>query len=98
MEQSSNLPERVLDELSTEFLGAEWFRTFWAVLKSADLGVASRRKRVFVIAARHMAAGNAAPSRPTWPTARRQGAVHPRESCPAHPPAIPPCAGPDDGA
>ncbi|MEU1355365.1 DNA cytosine methyltransferase [Streptomyces cinnamoneus] len=53
MEQSSNLPERVLEELSIEFGCADWFRTSWAVLEAADLGVASRRKRTFMIATRH---------------------------------------------
>ncbi|MFD7334878.1 DNA cytosine methyltransferase [Streptomyces violascens] len=53
MEQSSNLPERILEELSIEFECADWFRTSWAVLEAADLGVASRRKRTFMIATRH---------------------------------------------
>ncbi|MFE0058757.1 DNA cytosine methyltransferase [Streptomyces sp. NPDC059003] len=53
MEQSSNLPEEVLDDLSIEFECADWFRTSWAVLEAADLGVASRRKRTFMIATRH---------------------------------------------
>ncbi|WP_370418958.1 DNA cytosine methyltransferase [Streptomyces sp. QH1-20] len=53
MEQSSNLPERVLEDLSIEFGCADWFRTSWAVLEAADLGVASRRKRTFMIATRH---------------------------------------------
>ncbi|NEB78922.1 DNA cytosine methyltransferase [Streptomyces sp. SID14478] len=52
MEQSSNLPEEILDELSVEFGCADWFRTSWAVLESADLGIASRRKRVFMLASR----------------------------------------------
>lgn len=52
MEQSSNLPEEILEELSVEFGCADWFRTSWAVLEAADLGVASRRKRVFVLASR----------------------------------------------
>ncbi|MGW1275554.1 DNA cytosine methyltransferase [Streptomyces tsukubensis] len=53
MEQSSSLPERVLDDLSLEFACADWFRTSWAVLEAADLGVASRRQRTFMIATRH---------------------------------------------
>ncbi|MFI1012605.1 DNA cytosine methyltransferase [Streptomyces sp. NPDC020965] len=53
MEQSNNLPERVLDDLAIEFGCADWFRTSWAVLEAADLGVASRRKRTFMIATRH---------------------------------------------
>ncbi|MFJ4908533.1 DNA cytosine methyltransferase [Streptomyces sp. NPDC093249] len=53
MEQSSNLPEGVLEDLSLEFGGADWYRTSWAVLEAADLGVASRRKRAFMVASRH---------------------------------------------
>ncbi|MFG2141903.1 DNA cytosine methyltransferase [Streptomyces sp. NPDC048650] len=53
MEQSSNLPEGVLEDLSIEFGCADWFRTSWAVLEAADLGVASRRKRTFMVATRH---------------------------------------------
>ncbi|WP_406153132.1 hypothetical protein OG217_05460 [Streptomyces sp. NBC_01023] len=53
MEQSSNLPEEILEELSVEFGCADWFRTSWAVLEAADLGVASRRKRTFMLASRY---------------------------------------------
>ncbi|MFF0481919.1 DNA cytosine methyltransferase [Streptomyces sp. NPDC004435] len=53
MEQSNNLPEEILEELSVEFGGADWFRTTWAILEAADLGVASRRKRAFMIASRY---------------------------------------------
>ncbi|MFD3514851.1 DNA cytosine methyltransferase [Streptomyces sp. NPDC058657] len=64
MEQSSNLPERVLEDLSIEFGCADWFRTSWAVLEAADLGVASRRKRTFMIATRDKWVDIAPPAAP----------------------------------
>lgn len=53
MEQSSNLPSEILDDLATEFSCAEWFYTNREVLEAADHGLPSRRKRVYMIAARN---------------------------------------------
>ncbi|MFF4543684.1 DNA cytosine methyltransferase [Streptomyces sp. NPDC001406] len=52
MEQSSNLPEEILDDLSCEFSCAEWFYTNREILEAADYGLPSRRKRVYMIASR----------------------------------------------
>ncbi|MFF9901303.1 DNA cytosine methyltransferase [Streptomyces longispororuber] len=52
MEQSSTLPEEVLDELSCEFSCAEWSYTNREIMEAADYGLPSRRKRVYMIAAR----------------------------------------------
>ncbi|MFD7501573.1 DNA cytosine methyltransferase [Streptomyces sp. NPDC059850] len=52
MEQSSNLPEEILEDLSVEFECAEWFYTSREVLEAADYGLPSRRKRVYMIASR----------------------------------------------
>ncbi|WP_406730679.1 DNA cytosine methyltransferase [Streptomyces sp. NBC_01794] len=53
MEQSSNLPEQILDDLSVEFTCAEWFYTNSEIMEAADYGLPSRRKRVYMIAARN---------------------------------------------
>ncbi|GHH22369.1 hypothetical protein GCM10018780_70780 [Streptomyces lanatus] len=52
MEQSSNLPEEILDDLSCEFSTAEWFYTSREIMEAADYGLPSRRKRVYMIASR----------------------------------------------
>ncbi|MFE2181400.1 DNA cytosine methyltransferase [Streptomyces sp. NPDC059455] len=52
MEQSSNLPEDILDDLSCEFSCAEWFYTSREIMEAADYGLPSRRKRVYMIASR----------------------------------------------
>ncbi|MEE1764338.1 DNA cytosine methyltransferase [Streptomyces sp. SP18BB07] len=52
MEQSSNLPEDILDDLSTELTCAEWFYTNREIMEAADYGLPSRRKRVYMIASR----------------------------------------------
>ncbi|MFJ4988818.1 DNA cytosine methyltransferase [Streptomyces sp. NPDC088732] len=52
MEQSSNLPEEILDDLTIEFECAEWFYTNHVVREAADYGLPSRRKRVYMIASR----------------------------------------------
>ncbi|MFG2986180.1 DNA cytosine methyltransferase [Streptomyces sp. NPDC048258] len=53
MEQSANLPEQVLEDLTLEFECADWFNSDYAVMEAANYGVASRRERVFMIATRH---------------------------------------------
>ncbi|MGW8387174.1 DNA cytosine methyltransferase [Streptomyces albidoflavus] len=55
MEQSSNLPEDILSDLSVEFSTADWFHTSSEVLEAADHGLPSRRSRVYMIASRHYA-------------------------------------------
>ncbi|MFI9078735.1 DNA cytosine methyltransferase [Streptomyces sioyaensis] len=52
MEQSSNLPEEILEDLSVEFECAEWFYTSREIMEAADYGLPSRRKRVYMIASR----------------------------------------------
>lgn len=52
MEQSSNVPEDILDYLSGEFRCADWFYTSHDVVEAADYGLPSRRKRVYMIATR----------------------------------------------
>ncbi|MET9776218.1 DNA cytosine methyltransferase [Streptomyces sp. NPDC006367] len=52
MEQSSNLPEEILDDLSMEFYSSEWMYASREVLEAADYGLPSRRKRVYMIATR----------------------------------------------
>jgi site-specific DNA-cytosine methylase len=52
MEQSSNLPEDVIDYLSGELTGADWFHASHEVMEAADYGLPSRRKRVYMIATR----------------------------------------------
>ncbi|MGW2496199.1 DNA cytosine methyltransferase [Streptomyces pseudogriseolus] len=52
MEQSSNLPEQILEDLACEFSCAEWFYTNREVMEAADYGLPSRRKRVYMIASR----------------------------------------------
>ncbi|MGW6745952.1 DNA cytosine methyltransferase [Streptomyces sp. NPDC055025] len=53
MEQSSALPELVLDGLREELWSADWCSAEYRVLDAVDYGLASRRKRVFMMAARH---------------------------------------------
>ncbi|MGI5517978.1 hypothetical protein [Streptomyces sp. CA-106131] len=52
MEQPSNLPEEILDDLQIEFECAEWFYTSREIMEAADYGLPSRRKRVYMIASR----------------------------------------------
>lgn len=52
MEQSSNLPEEILSDLTIEFQCAEWFYTSHEIKEAADYGLPSRRKRVYMIASR----------------------------------------------
>ncbi|MEV8344621.1 DNA cytosine methyltransferase [Streptomyces niveus] len=52
MEQSSNLPQDILDDLSCEFSCAEWLYTSQDIMEAADYGLPSRRKRVYMIASR----------------------------------------------
>ncbi|GAA2439346.1 DNA cytosine methyltransferase [Streptomyces glaucus] len=52
MEQSSNLPEEILDDLAVEFYSSEWKYASREVLEAADYGLPSRRKRVYMIATR----------------------------------------------
>jgi site-specific DNA-cytosine methylase len=53
MEQSSALPEVVLDALRDELVCADWRNAEYKVLDAVDYGLASRRKRVFLMASRH---------------------------------------------
>ncbi|MEU7148455.1 DNA cytosine methyltransferase [Streptomyces sp. NPDC045456] len=53
MEQSSALPELVLDGIREELWSADWCSAEYRVLDAVDYGLASRRKRVFLMAARH---------------------------------------------
>ncbi|GLF98272.1 DNA cytosine methyltransferase [Streptomyces yaizuensis] len=53
MEQSSALPEDVLDAIRDELHCADWADAQYRVLDAVDYGLASRRKRVFLMASRH---------------------------------------------
>ncbi|MFF4344752.1 DNA cytosine methyltransferase [Kitasatospora sp. NPDC001540] len=53
MEQSSSLPQAVIDGIREEFQCADWLTVDFQVLDAADYGLASRRKRAFMLAARH---------------------------------------------
>jgi len=53
MEQSSALPEVVLDAISDELREADWCSAEYQVLDAADVGVASHRRRVYLVAGRH---------------------------------------------
>lgn len=69
MEQSSALPEVVTEDLWLEFECAGWEHTKFEVLDAADYGLASRRKRMFMMATRYgFPAGNPRPEQPIPPT------------------------------
>ncbi|MFF9644760.1 DNA cytosine methyltransferase [Kitasatospora aureofaciens] len=53
MEQSSALPEVIIDGIREEFRCADWLAINFEVLDAKDYGLASRRKRTFMLAARH---------------------------------------------
>ncbi|MEY9956831.1 DNA cytosine methyltransferase [Streptacidiphilus sp. MAP5-52] len=53
MEQSSALPEEVLEALSEELHCADWCDVRWQTLDAMDFGLASRRKRTFMVGGRH---------------------------------------------
>ncbi|MEU4300067.1 DNA cytosine methyltransferase [Kitasatospora aureofaciens] len=53
MEQSSALPEIVLDALRDELYTADWCGAGYQVLDAADTGLASHRRRVYLVAGRH---------------------------------------------
>ncbi|MFI1799829.1 DNA cytosine methyltransferase [Streptomyces sp. NPDC020379] len=53
MEQSSALPEVIIDGIRSEFRCADWLSVDFQVLDAVEYGLASRRKRVFMLAARH---------------------------------------------
>ncbi|SEM65786.1 DNA cytosine methyltransferase [Streptacidiphilus jiangxiensis] len=69
MEQSSALPEVVLDALANYLEEADWADARWQVLDAVDYGLASRRKRTFLVGGRHMRIDLAAmvPSSPVEP-------------------------------
>jgi site-specific DNA-cytosine methylase len=52
MEQSSNLPDDILDDLAMEFYSSDWKYADREVREAADYGLPSRRKRVYMIASR----------------------------------------------
>ncbi|WP_329022560.1 MULTISPECIES: hypothetical protein [Streptomyces] len=53
MEQSSALPEEIIEGIRDEFVCAGWLSTDFHVLDAVDYGLASRRKRAFMLASRH---------------------------------------------
>ncbi|WP_203863482.1 DNA cytosine methyltransferase, partial [Planobispora rosea] len=53
MEQSSALPEIVMDGIREELYCADWCSAEYQILDAVDYGLASRRKRVFLMACRH---------------------------------------------
>ncbi|MEU5427639.1 DNA cytosine methyltransferase [Streptomyces olivoreticuli] len=54
MEQSSALPENIIEGIRDEFrCGDEWLSTKFELLDAVDYGLASRRKRSFMLASRY---------------------------------------------
>ncbi|OII68299.1 DNA cytosine methyltransferase [Streptomyces sp. CC77] len=53
MEQSSALPEVIIDGIRDEFRCADWLSVDFQVLDAVEYGLASRRKRTFMLASRH---------------------------------------------
>ncbi|MEU7643328.1 hypothetical protein [Streptomyces huasconensis] len=53
MEQSSTLPEVIIDGIRDEFRCADWLSVDFQVLDAVEYGLASRRKRAFMLASRH---------------------------------------------
>lgn len=72
MEQSSNLPEDVLDDLAIEFYSCDWAYTSREVKEAADYGLPSRRKRVYMIATRYYGTVRTARIRPLPATSMAQ--------------------------
>ncbi|MEV7512008.1 DNA cytosine methyltransferase [Streptomyces sp. NPDC091201] len=75
MEQSSNLPEDVLNDMTVEFYSCDWAYAQHTVLEAADYGLPSRRKRAYMIATRHYTTVRTATIRPLPPTSMAQ-ALH----------------------
>ncbi|MBV6695552.1 DNA cytosine methyltransferase [Kitasatospora aureofaciens] len=73
MEQSSALPEIVLDALRDELYIADWCSAKYQVLDAADTGLASHRRRVYLVAGRHHYV-NIQAMQPTTPIAARTAA------------------------
>jgi DNA (cytosine-5)-methyltransferase 1 len=74
MEQSSALPEIVVEALRDELVIADWCSVDYQVLDAADLGLASHRRRTFLVAGRHHYVNLAAmhPSEPIEPRTAAQ--------------------------
>ncbi|MFZ3557144.1 hypothetical protein [Streptomyces sp. BH055] len=72
MEQSSNLPEQILEDLTVEFQCAEWLYTHHEIREAADYGLPSRRKRVYMIASRDYRFAVTRPIRPLPATSMAQ--------------------------
>ncbi|MFM9629788.1 MULTISPECIES: DNA cytosine methyltransferase [Streptomyces] len=58
MEQSSRLPQQILDDIRLELRGGqeegEWYWTTQGILEASKFGLASRRERVFFLASRRL--------------------------------------------
>ncbi|MDH6629389.1 site-specific DNA-cytosine methylase [Streptomyces sp. LBL] len=58
MEQSSRLPQQILDDIRLELRGGqeegEWYWSTQGVLEASEFGLASRRERVFFLASRRL--------------------------------------------
>jgi DNA (cytosine-5)-methyltransferase 1 len=72
MEQSSNLPEDILDDLAVEFYASEWAYNSREIMEAADYGLPSRRKRVYMIATRYYSTVKTARIRPLPATTMAQ--------------------------
>jgi DNA (cytosine-5)-methyltransferase 1 len=59
MEQSSRLPQQILDDIRLELRGGqeegEWYWSTEGILEASEFGLASRRERVFFLASRRLA-------------------------------------------
>ncbi|MEV7157249.1 DNA cytosine methyltransferase [Streptomyces misionensis] len=65
MEQSDNLPQETRESLELELSAAGWSQQQWAELDAADYGVATHRRRVFLMATRRgRIPGSFRPARP----------------------------------
>lgn len=58
MEQSSRLPQQILDDIRLELCGGqeegEWYWSTEGILEASEFGLASRRERVFFLASRRL--------------------------------------------
>ncbi|MFF1600753.1 DNA cytosine methyltransferase [Streptomyces mirabilis] len=58
MEQSSRLPQQILDDIRLELRGGqeegEWYWSTQGILEASEFGLASRRERVFFLASRRL--------------------------------------------
>ncbi|MDR3081928.1 MAG: DNA cytosine methyltransferase [Streptomyces sp.] len=76
MEQSSRLPQQILDDIRLELQGGEgvgeWYWATQSILEASEFGLASRRERVFLLATHHELSSLPAPGANVRPTTMAQ--------------------------